>query len=109
MKKINDIRLKRREQMIKDLQQENNELKKQLINEKVLKDKEIEVDALMYQLKELQTKLCNEIREFERAKDEYIVEKREFAKLNVEYKRKMERFLKQINYKGEDANDNTDK
>ena len=58
MKKFNDIKLKRREQRIMDLEQENEELKKQLIDAEVLKDKQVEVDALIYQLNELQNKLC---------------------------------------------------
>lgn len=96
MMKISDAKLKRREQMIIDLQRENEELRKQLIDEKVLRDKQIEVDALIYQLNELQTKLCKEIREFENAKNEYIFEKMKFSKLNVEYKRKMKKFFRQL-------------
>ena len=103
MKKFNEIKLKRREQRIIDLEQENEELKKQLIDAEVLKDKQVEVDALIYQLNELQNKLCNEIREFEKARDEYISEKRRFAKLNIEYKRKMDKYFKQIGYEKEEA------
>ena len=103
MKKFNDIKLKRREQRIMDLEQENEELKKQLIDTEVLKDKQVEVDALIYQLNELQNKLCNEIREFEEARDGYISEKRRFAKLNIEYKRKMDKYFKQIGYEKEEA------
>ena len=103
MKKFNDIKLKRREQRIMDLEQENEELKKQLIDAEVLKDKQVEVDALIYQLNELQNKLCDEIREFEEARDEYISEKRRVAKLNIEYKRKMDKYLKQIGYNKEEV------
>lgn len=102
MKKFDDLKLKRREQLIIDLQQENEELKKQLIAEEVLKDKQREADALIYQLNELQNKLCEEIREFEEAKKKYLAEKRRFAKLNIEYKRKMDKYFKQIGYKKEE-------
>ncbi len=101
MKKKDDVKLKRREQMIVDLQLENKELREQLVDEGVLRDKEREVDALIYQLNELQTKLCNEIREFEEAKKQYIKEKRNFVKLNAEYKKKLEKYLKQIGCKEE--------
>ena len=103
MKKFDELKLKRREQKIIDLQQENEELKKQMMAEEVLKDKQREADALLYQLNELQNKLCEEIREFEKARDEYIAEKRRFAKLNIEYKRKMDKYFKQIGYKKEEA------
>lgn len=102
MKKFDEIKLKRREQRIMDLEQENEELKKQLIDTEVLKDKQVEADALIYQLNELQNKLCNEIREFEEAKNHYIAEKRRFAKLNIEYKKKMEKFMKEFGIGKED-------
>lgn len=102
MKKFDEIKLKRREQRIMDLEQENEELKKQLIDAEVLKDKQVEADALIYQLNELQNKLCNEIREFEEAKNNYIAEKRRFAKLNIEYKKKMEKFMKEFGIGKED-------
>ena len=107
MKKFDELKLKRREQKIIDLQQENEELRNHMMAEEVLKDKQREADALLYQLNELQNKLCNEIREFEKARDEYIAEKRRFAKLNIEYKRKMNKYFKQIGYKEEKSDDNT--
>jgi hypothetical protein len=103
MKKFDELKLKRREQKIIDLQQENEELRNHMMAEEVLKDKQREADALLYQLNELQNKLCEEIREFEKARDEYIAEKRRFAKLNIEYKRKMDKYFKQIGYKKEEA------
>ena len=99
MKKFDELKLKRREQKIIDLQQENEELRNHMMAEEVLKDKQREADALLYQLNELQNKLCEEIRELEKARDEYIAEKRRFAKLNIEYKRKMDKYFKQIGYK----------
>lgn len=108
MKKCDELKLKRREQMIIELQQENAELKKQMVSNEVLKDKQREADALIYQLNELQNKLCEEIREFEKAKDEYIAEKRRFAKLNIEYRRKMDKYFKQIGYKEDKSDDDKD-
>lgn len=102
MKKFEDAKLKRREQLIIDLQQENEELKKQLVDEGVLRDKQKEVDALIYQLNELQSKLCEEIKQFEEARKNFIAEKRKYMLLNVKYKKKMEKYLKQLGYKEED-------
>ena len=101
MKGIKDIKLKRREEMIEALRKENEELKKQLVDEKALKEKQIEADSLIYQVKELRAKLQNEIKEFEAAKDEYLEQKKKFIKLNIEYKRKMDNFIKQLEAKKE--------
>lgn len=98
-------KIKRREKMIIRLKAENEELKKRVMEEEVLKDKQIEADALIYQLNELQNKVSEEIRELEQAIKDYTAEKNKFIKLNVEYKRKMDKFFKDIKYKGDDDND----
>lgn len=92
--------------MIIALRKENEELKNRVLEEGVLKDKQIEVDALIYQLGELQTKMSEEIFELEKAIDEYTAEKNKFVKLNAEYKKKMNKFFNDIGYKGGKANDN---
>ena len=91
--------------MIIALRKENEELKNRVLEEGVLKDKQIEVDALIYQLGELQTKMSEEIFELEKAIDEYTAEKNKFVKLNAEYKKKMNKFFNDIGYKGGKAND----
>jgi len=99
-------KIKRREKMIIALKKENEDLKKRIVDEDVLKSKQEEADALIYQLVELQTKMSEEIFDLEKAIDEYTAEKNKFVKLNAEYKKKMNKFFNDIGYKGGKANDN---
>lgn len=99
---MKDIRLKRRDQLIKNLREKINDLEKSNIDAAVLKDKQLEADALIYQLNELLGKLSDEIREVQEAKKEYEDERKKFIKLNVEYKKKMEKFMKECGIGKED-------
>lgn len=99
---MKDIRLKRRDQLIKNLREKINDLEKSNIDAAVLKDKQLEADALIYQLNELLGKLSDEIREVQEAKKEYENERMKFVKLNVEYKKKMEKFMKEYGIGKED-------
>ncbi len=99
---MKDIRLKRREQVIKSLKEKINELEQNNIDAALLRDKQIEADALIYQLNELLTKVSNEITELQEAKKKYEDERKKFIKLNVEYKKKMEKFMKEFGIGKED-------
>ncbi len=99
---MKDIRLKRREQVIKSLKEKINELEQNNIDAALLRDKQIEADALIYQLNELLTKVSNEITELQEAKNKYEDERKKFIKLNVEYKKKMEKFMKECGIGKED-------
>lgn len=99
---MKDIRLKRREQVIKSLKEKINELEQNNIDAALLRDKQIEADALIYQLNELLTKVSNEIAELQEAKNKYEDERKKFIKLNVEYKKKMEKFMKEFGIGKED-------
>lgn len=99
---MKDIRLKRREQVIKSLKEKINELEQNNIDAALLRDKQIEADALIYQLNELLTRVSNEITELQEAKKKYEDERKKFIKLNVEYKKKMEKFMKEFGIGKED-------
>lgn len=96
MKAIKDLKLKRREEMIKSLKEENEKLKKELINQESLRNRKMELEEKIFQIEELRKKLNQDIQEFEEARDAYLTEKKKFAKLNIEYKRKMENFFDKI-------------
>lgn len=103
MGKIKDIRLKRREELIKTLRERVSELEQNNLDAAALRDKQIEADALIYELNELLAKVSNEMLELREAKDAYENERRKFVKLNVEYKKKMEKFFKSLG--GKEGND----
>lgn len=103
---FDDIRLKRREALIKELKGKIEELEKQKVDEKKLKDKEIEMNTLIYQLTELLNKMSKEMKELEEAKHNYEIERFKFVRLNAEYKKKMQKFLKQFDIKEEPDSDN---
>ena len=96
-----DAKLKRREALIKNLKNEIKELKQNSIDAEELKNKRIETDALIYQLNELIGKVSNELKELQEAKRGYEIERMKFLKLNVEYKKRMDKFFEQINIKKE--------
>jgi len=96
-----NAKLKRREALIKSLREEIKELKQLNIDAEKLKEKQIKTDALIYQLNELIGKVSEELKGLRQAKKEYEDERLKFIKLNVEYKKDMQRFFKQMNIKRE--------
>jgi len=96
---FDDIRLKRRETLIKELKEKISELEKQKVDEKKLKEKENEMNSLIYQLTELLNKMSKEMKELEEAKKNYETERFKFVRLNASYKKKMERFMDEIKIK----------
>ena len=103
--KINDIRLKRREAVIKNLRERICELEQMNLDAAVLQDKQIEADALIYQLNELLGKMSNELHELEEARHNYETERLNFIKLSAEYKKKMKKFFKDFNIKEDTGGD----
>ena len=63
-----DARLKRREALIKDLREKVKDLERLNIDADELKNKQIEADALIYQLNELIGKVSDELKELRDAK-----------------------------------------
>lgn len=96
-----NAKLKRREALIKDLRNEIEELKQLSIDAEEVKKKQIQADALIYQLNELIGKVSKELKEVQQAKKQYENERLKFIKLNAEYKKDMQRFFKQMNIKRE--------
>lgn len=103
--KFNDIRLKRREAVIKSLRERIHELEQMNLDAAVLQDKQIEADALIYQLNELLGKVSNELHELEEARHNYETERLNFIKLSAEYKKKMKKFFKDFNIKEDTGGD----
>lgn len=106
---FDDTRLKRREALIKDLKGKIEELERQQVDQKQLKDKETEMNKLIYQLTELLNKMSKEMKELEEAKRNYETERFKFVRLNAEYRKKMQRFFKQFEIKEEPDSDNRSK
>ena len=96
-----NAKLKRREALIKSLREEIKELKQLNIDAKELREKQIKTEALIYQLNELIGKVSEELKGLRQAKKEYEDERLKFIKLNVEYKKDMQKFFKQMNIKKE--------
>ena len=70
-----DARLKRREALIKDLREKVKDLERLNIDADELKNKQIEADALIYQLNELIGKVSDELKELRDAKRGYEKER----------------------------------
>ena len=99
---FDNARLKRREALIKDLKERISELESQRMNEKELDEERIKVKSLIYQLTQLLDKMTRELKELEEAKKNYETERFKFVRLNASYKKKMERFMNEVNIKKED-------
>lgn len=99
---FDNARLKRREALIKDLKERISELESQRMNEKELDEERIKVKSLIYQLTQLLDKMTRELKELEEAKKNYETERFKFVRLNASYRKKMERFMNEVNIKKED-------
>ena len=99
---FDNARLKRREELIKDLKERISELESQRMNEKELDEERIKVKSLIYQLTQLLDKMTRELKELEEAKKNYETERFKFVRLNASYRKKMERFMNEVNIKKED-------